>query len=81
MTIDVDRIDIDRTIDQINSLPVDDRLRIVEGVWDNIQNEGRGIPMTPEQKAELNRRIDKYEANPDGGVTWDQLLERFRGKL
>ena len=75
-------IDVDRTIEEINNtLSLDDRLRIIEGVWDNLPVETGGFPMTPEQKAELNRRIDKYEANPEGGVTWDQLLERLKGKL
>ena len=33
--------------------------------------------LTPEQEAELLRRIAKYEANPDQGSPWEEVKQRI----
>ena len=73
-------VDIGQTIDAALSLPVAERLRVVEAIWDSLP-EHASLPVSPEQRAELDRRIDAYEAAPDDLLTWDQVLERLRGKL
>jgi putative addiction module component (TIGR02574 family) len=73
-------VDVARTIDELRALSVDDRLEVVEAVWDCLPEDVAG-PASPQQRAELNRRLDAYEANPQDVLTWDQVLERLRGRL
>jgi putative addiction module component (TIGR02574 family) len=73
-------VDVARTIDELRALSVDDRLKVVEAVWDSLPEEVAGAA-SPRQRAELNRRLDAYEANPQDVLTWDQVLERLRGRL
>ena len=73
-------VDVTRTIDQLRSLSIEDRLRVVEAVWDSLPEEA-AVPESPEQRAELHRRLDAYEADPEDLLTWEQVLERLRGRL
>jgi len=73
-------IDVDRAIDDLRSLSVDDRVRVVQAVWDSLPEQAV-VPTSPEQAAELNRRLDAYAAAPEDLLTWDEVLERLRGRL
>jgi len=72
-------VDVARTIDELRSLPIDDRLKVVEAIWDSLPEEA-SVPVSPEQREELNQRLNAYEADPEDLLTWDQVLERLRGQ-
>ena len=57
-------MDINQTLSELTSLPVPDRLRVVESLWDSIESD-TPVSLSPEQLAELNRRIEAHEENPD----------------
>jgi putative addiction module component (TIGR02574 family) len=61
-------------------LPIADRIQLVEAVWDSLPEEA-ATPVSAEQRVELNRRLDAYEANPEDVLTWDQVLEQLRGRM
>ena len=48
-------------------LPVEERIRIVEDLWDSIAADQKSLLLTAEQKAELDRRLDAYEADGNSG--------------
>lgn len=73
-------MNVDNTINELKSLSVPERLKVVAAVWDSL-DETAPVPLSPEQTAELDRRLDEYEANPEDTLTWDQVLERLRGRL
>jgi putative addiction module component (TIGR02574 family) len=73
-------VDVARTIDDLQSLSVEDRVKIVQAVWDSLPEQA-AVPTLPEQAAELKRRLDAYEADPEDLLTWDEVLERLRGRL
>lgn len=73
-------IDVARTIDDLRTLSVADRLRVVEAVWDTLAEQAAS-PSAANQVAELNRRLDAYEADPEDLLTWDEVLEQLRGRL
>lgn len=70
---------VEQAISQLTSLSVEERLQVVEAVWNSL--ESVPVTMSPEQREELNRRVDAYEADPSRVLSWDQLLERLRGRL
>jgi putative addiction module component (TIGR02574 family) len=73
-------LDVTHTIDELCALPIDDRLKVVAAVWDSLPEKATTL-VSPEQRAELNRRLDAYEANPEDLLTWDQVLEQLRGRM
>ncbi|MFZ4439190.1 MAG: addiction module protein [Syntrophales bacterium] len=62
-------------------LPVEERIRIVEDLWDSIAAEQRSLPLTPEQKEELDRRIDAYEDDGNRGRLAADVVADIRRKL
>ena len=73
-------VDVARTIEDLRSLSVDDRVRVVQAVWDSLPEQA-SIPASTEQAKELNRRLDAYETDPENLLTWDEVLERLRGRM
>ncbi len=43
---------------KIHDLSLEERLKLVEDIWDSIAAEQGVLPVTPEQRAELNRRLE-----------------------
>ncbi len=70
-------MDINETLSELTSLPVTDRLRVVESLWDSIAAD-TPVSLSPEQRDEINRRIKSHEANPSELLTWDQVLDRLQ---
>lgn len=58
-------------------LSIDERLRLVEDIWDSIAQEANvhadALPLSDAQRAELDRRIADADAHPDAGIPWDQV--------
>lgn len=47
---------------KLSKLPVEERIKLVEELWDSIASDQKALSLTDEQKAELDRRLDVYEA-------------------
>lgn len=62
----------------IRSLSVTDRLTLVEAIWDSIAEEQGQLPITDEQRAELDDRIADMEADPHSGSSWEEVKARLR---
>lgn len=62
-------------------LPVEERIRIVEDLWDSIAADQKSLPLTAEQKAELDRRLDAYEADGNSGRLAADVITDIRRKL
>lgn len=73
--------DLQHTIDELKSLSIGERLRVVAEIWDSLEDDAVEFPLDPEEQAELQRRLDAYEANPGMVLTWDQVLAQLRSKL
>jgi putative addiction module component (TIGR02574 family) len=69
------------TLEEVLQLPVPERIRIVEAIWDSIADTPAAVELTDEQKAELDRRLDDFEKDHDSGSTWAEVRERvWRGR-
>ena len=69
------------TLDEVLQLPVPERIRIVEAIWDSIADTPEALELSDEQKTELDRRLEEFERNPDAGAPWLEVRERiWRGK-
>jgi putative addiction module component (TIGR02574 family) len=66
-------MDITAMLNEIASLSIEDRIRLVQAIWDSIAAEQADIDLTEPQKREIDRRIDDYEMNPDNVLTWEEI--------
>ncbi len=66
---------------KLKQLPVQERLRLVEDLWDSIAAVEHSLPLTDDQKAELDRRLDAYEADPRPGRLAADAMAEIRRKL
>jgi len=66
-------MDITATLNEITALSVEDRIHLVQAIWDTIAAEQAYPNLTVVQKQELDRRIADYEANPHDVLTWDKI--------
>lgn len=65
----------------LKNLPVDERIRLVEDLWDSIASDQRSIPLSSAQKAELDKRLDAYEVTEHPGRPADEVVSEIRKKL
>jgi len=65
----------------LKQLTVDERIRLVEDLWDSIAVEQSAIPLSSEQIEELDRRLDTYEADGDSGRPADEVISELRSRL
>ena len=61
------------TLKEIKSWSLDDRVELINEVWDSIADDN-GIPkLTDDLRAEFDHRIAAYEADPGNVVSWEQI--------
>jgi putative addiction module component (TIGR02574 family) len=65
----------------IDRMTVDERLQLVEEIWDSIAATPEELPLTDAQRAELDRRLDAYEIYPRAGSTWEEVRARLKSRL
>jgi len=66
---------------QLKALPLGERLRLVEDLWDSIAAEAKALPLTDAQREELDRRLDAYEADGNPGRPANDVLAGIRRRL
>ena len=65
----------------IDRLAVEERLALVEEIWDGIAAESGAVPLTDAQRVELERRYADDDSNPDGVTPWDQVKAATLARL
>lgn len=65
----------------LRDLSVEQRIRLVEDLWDSIAADQGALPLTEDQRAELDRRMIAYEADHNPGRTAEVALAEIRQRL
>jgi len=60
-------------------LSIDDRLDLAQAIWDSASPPA-DFPLTPEQEKLLDARLAEADANPEGGLTWEEVVARIRNR-
>jgi putative addiction module component (TIGR02574 family) len=66
-------MDITATLNEIAALSIEERIHLVQAIWDSIAADQAYPDLTEPQKQELDYRIDDYETNPDNVLTWEEI--------
>jgi len=65
----------------IRDLPIDERIQLVEDVWDSIAEDQQKLELTQAQREELDRRLLAYEKDGDAGNDAGTVLDEIRRRL
>ena len=66
------------SIADILGLPIQERIRLVELIWDSVAAVPEAVQISPALKAELEARLEEFEANPEAGYSWDEVKSRLK---
>jgi putative addiction module component (TIGR02574 family) len=64
----------------IAELSAEERLSLLERLWDSLALTPEAIPLTTPQREELDRRLDDLEVEGPVGIPWDEILGRIRNR-
>ncbi len=63
-----------QSINDFRKLSVAERIQLVEDIWDSIAIESPdALELTPEQRAELRRRLEAHRVDPSTSIPWEQV--------
>lgn len=62
----------------IAELTVEERLSLLEQLWESLTATPEAIPLTQAQRAELDRRLDNLDREGPVGIPWEEVLDRIR---
>jgi putative addiction module component (TIGR02574 family) len=64
-------------LDEILDLPVPDRLRVVEEIWESIVAAPETLPVPQSQRDELDRRLKLHQEDPETATPWETVRSRL----
>jgi putative addiction module component (TIGR02574 family) len=65
---------------QILELPPDERLQLVEAIWDSLAEVPEAVPVTREMREELDRRLAAYYDDPSSARPWAEIKQELLGR-
>ncbi len=66
---------------KIDKLNVEERLELIESLWESLVVDPSNIPVTDAQKKMLDERLDEIDAGEDAGIPWESLKARIKKRL
>lgn len=67
------------TASEIAEMPIQQRIQLVEDIWDSIAEMPESVEIPQWHKKELEKRLDAYHANPSEGSPWKDVKKRILG--
>ena len=68
-------------IADLKNLPVAERLKVIEDLWDSIEAEGtQALPLLDWQQDEIDQRLEALDAGISTGAPWSEVRRRITGQ-
>jgi len=69
------------TLAELFKLPASERIEIAMALWESLTDAEREaeLALSPEQEAELDRRLAEHIANPDSAIPWQEVRQKLAG--
>ena len=64
----------------IAGLSVEERLQLLEELWETLSATPEAISLTGAQREELDRRLDELDRDGPVGLPWEDVLDRIRNR-
>lgn len=68
----------DTDVAEILKLPVEERLRLVELIWESIVTDPAGVPLGDAHRALIDERLAAHERDPAAVVSRNELFAEAR---
>lgn len=65
----------------IDKLAPEERLQLIEDLWESLRTQPDDVHLTPAQRAELDRRLDELDRGEAQLVPWDEVKRRICSRL
>lgn len=59
----------------LSQLSAAERIHLVQKLWDSIHDDAQAMPLTTDQKAELERRHAELESGVVQGIPWEEVRQ------
>ena len=63
---------------EIDELTADERLRLIEDLWESLRQKPQSVPLAKAQRKELDRRLDELENDGPSGIAWDEVVRQIK---
>ena len=70
---------VEHNITNIIHLPVPERLKAIEDIWDSIALEPEALEVPQWHREELRHRLETYQSKPKDGSSWSDVRRGFCG--
>ena len=67
-------------LQEILRLSVEERIQLVEAIWDSIAEHPESLPVTDSQRRELDRRLADHLREPDSARNWSEIRSSLKRK-
>ena len=68
----------DTDVAEVLKLPVEERMRLVELIWESLAANPAALPLGDAHRAVVQERLTDHERNPDDLATRDEVLAEAR---
>jgi putative addiction module component (TIGR02574 family) len=65
----------------LDQLSFQERIALVQELWDSIAAEAEQVPLTEAQRQEVDRRLAAHRANPQAAIPWEQVEAEALARL
>ena len=67
------------SIPELKRLTASEKLMLVSELWNDLAAHPTEVPISREQIAELERRMEEYRKDPSKVTTWEAIQKRILG--
>lgn len=69
-------------LEELQALPTNERLELAMNLWESVETDAQNsIKLDQAQLAEIDYRLDLFEANPKQGTPWPIVRDRILATL
>ena len=68
----------DADVAELLKLPTEDRLRLVELLWESLSSNPHTIPLSDAHRAAIDEALADHRRNPEDVLTLEQVLPEVR---
>jgi putative addiction module component (TIGR02574 family) len=74
-------MDYQSVLNEIETWPIHERILLIQDLCERLARDEYEPALTEEMRAELDRRIEELDRNPELGVPWDEAKARALARV
>jgi len=67
-------------VQQARALPLEQRVELIDALWETVAAEGYEPPLTQLQAEELDRRLAAHRRHPEDVIPWESIKQELNEK-